>query len=54
VCKNLQICAEAYNISNTPEYGALDTNFGDSNFGQISSTTSVGPRTIQLGARFQF
>jgi hypothetical protein len=50
----LQFRAEAYNISNTPQYGAPDTNFGDSNFGQISSTTSVGPRTIQLGARFQF
>ena len=51
---NLQLRVEAYNISNTPQYAAPDTNFGDSNFGQINSTNSVGPRTIQLGARFQF
>jgi hypothetical protein len=51
---SLQFRAEAYNVSNTPEYGAPDTTLGDSNFGQVTSTTSVGPRTIQLGARFQF
>jgi hypothetical protein len=50
----LQFRAEAFNVSNTPEYAAPDTNLGDSSFGQVTSTTSVGPRTIQLGARIDF
>jgi hypothetical protein len=29
-------------------------NLGDTAFGQITSTKSVGPRTIQLGARIEF
>lgn len=50
----LQFRAEAYDITNTPEYASPDNNFGDSNFGQVSSTSSVGPRTLQFGARIQF
>jgi hypothetical protein len=51
---NLQFRAEGYNVSNTPVYGAPDTNLNDSSFGVVTSTKSVGPRTIQLGARLQF
>jgi hypothetical protein len=50
----LQFRAEAYNITNTPVYGAPDVNLGDSSFGKITSTKSVGPRTIQVGARIEF
>jgi len=51
---NLQFRAEGYNVSNTPVYGAPDTNRDDSSFGVVTSTKSVGPRTIQLGVRLQF
>ena len=50
----LQFRVEAYNITNTPEYGRPDLNLGDSSFGQITSTGSVGPRTLQLGVRYDF
>jgi hypothetical protein len=50
----LQIRGEAYNVSNTPQYAAPDTNLGDQGFGQVTGTTNVGPRTIQLGARINF
>jgi hypothetical protein len=51
---HLQFRAEAYNVSNTPVYGAPDVNLNDSNFGVVTSTKSVGPRTVQLGARIEF
>lgn len=50
----LQIRAEAYNITNTPEYASPDTNLGDSGFGVITGTGSVGPRQLQFGARIDF
>ena len=47
--------AEAYNLSNTASaFDVPDVNLGDTAFGQITSTKSVGPRTIQLGARIEF
>ncbi|MFT4113254.1 carboxypeptidase regulatory-like domain-containing protein [Silvibacterium sp.] len=47
--------AEAYNVINTASAFSLpDVNLGDSAFGQTTSTTSVGPRTIQFGARVEF
>jgi outer membrane receptor protein involved in Fe transport len=47
--------AEAYNLSNTAAtFDVPDVNLGDTAFGQITSTKSVGPRTIQLGARIEF
>lgn len=50
----LQFRAEAYNITNTPEYGLPDINLGDPGFGQITGTGSVGPRQLQFGARIEF
>ncbi|WP_164981547.1 TonB-dependent receptor [Silvibacterium dinghuense] len=47
--------AEAYNIMNTASsFSAPDTNLGDTAFGKSTSTTSVGPRTLQFGARIEF
>jgi hypothetical protein len=46
--------AEAYNITNTPEFASPDTNLGDSGFGQVTGTGSVGPRQLQFGARVEF
>jgi len=47
--------AEAYNLSNTASaFDVPDVNLGDTNFGQVTSTKSVGPRTIQFGTRIEF
>ena len=43
----VQFRAEAFNVSNTPQYGRADTTVGDGAFGVITGTTNVGPRTIQ-------
>jgi hypothetical protein len=51
---HLQVRAEAYNISNTPQYGRADTTLGDASFGQVTSTTNVGARTMQFAARIDF
>lgn len=49
-----QFRAEAYNLTNTPQYGAADTNLGDGGFGRVTSTTNIGPRNLQFGARLDF
>jgi hypothetical protein len=46
--------AEAYNVTNTPEFAQPDTNLGDGGFGVVSGTGSVGPRQLQFGARIEF
>jgi hypothetical protein len=49
----LEIRAEFFNLFNTPRFALPDTLFGDSTFGQISSTVSGSiPRHGQLGVRF--
>jgi hypothetical protein len=50
----LQFRVEGYNITNTPQYGGADTTVGDPGFGRVTSTTNIGPRNIQLGARLDF
>jgi outer membrane receptor protein involved in Fe transport len=50
----LEFRGEAYNLTNTPQYGRADTGLGDGGFGRVTGTTNVGPRNIQLGARLDF
>ncbi len=50
----LQFRAEAYNVSNTPQYGGANTSVTSSAFGTVTGTTNVGPRNIQLGMRVEF
>jgi hypothetical protein len=40
----LQFRAEAFNVSNTPQYGRADTTLTDGGFGKVTGTTNVGPR----------
>ncbi len=47
----LQIRGEAYNLTNTPQYGGADLRLGDGGFGRVTGTTNIGPRNVQLGAR---
>jgi len=49
----LEIRGEFFNMFNHPQFSNPDTNFSDSTFGQIQST-SVNPRIIQLALRFKF
>jgi hypothetical protein len=44
---------EAQNATNTPIFADPQTNFGASNFGQITST-KVGERNVQLGFKYYF
>ena len=50
---NFEFRVEAKNAFNHPVFGTPDTNVGDDTFGTISYT-SVGPRELQLGFKFNF
>jgi len=49
----LQFRAEAYNASNTPQYGRANTTLGSADYGMVTSTIG-NPRNIQLGMRLDF
>jgi hypothetical protein len=49
-----QFRAEAYNLTNTPQYASPDINLGDSNFGEVTAVGTLGSRTLQFGARIEF
>ena len=50
---NFEFRIEAQNAFNHPVFGTPNTSLDDENFGQITYT-SVGPREIQLGMKFNF
>jgi hypothetical protein len=51
----LQLRAEFFNFTNTPRFATPDTLYGDSTFGQVSSTFPYAtPRRGQFGLRFEF
>jgi Carboxypeptidase regulatory-like domain/TonB dependent receptor len=51
----LEIRGEFFNFFNTPRFAPPDTLYGDSTFGQITSTLPGStPRHGQLGVRFEF
>jgi hypothetical protein len=51
----LQFRAEAFNLSNTPNFAEPDTGLGSPTFGQISSTTTGStPRQLQFALRLSF
>jgi hypothetical protein len=49
----LQIRGEFFNFTNTPRFNFPNTSFGDSAFGQVTSTLNT-PRHTQIGVRFEF
>ncbi len=57
---NLELRAEAFSITNTPEFGNPGTTLGSPNFGYVTSTlggnstASNGNRVVQLGVKFSF
>jgi hypothetical protein len=50
----LQFRAEAYNLTNTPQYGAANTNRSSGSYGQVTGTMNIEPRNIQLAMRLDF
>ena len=50
---NFEFRVEARNAFNHPVFGTPDTSVDDGNFGAITQT-SVGPREVQLGFKFNF
>ena len=51
----LELRGEFFNFFNTPRFAPPDTLYGDSTFGQITSTLPGStPRHGQLGVRFEF
>ena len=50
---NFEFRIEAQNAFNHPVFGTPNTSVDDENFGTINYT-SVGPREIQLGFKFNF
>ncbi|MDX1980549.1 MAG: TonB-dependent receptor [Bryobacteraceae bacterium] len=49
----VQVRAEAFNLSNTPQFGFPNTTFGTGAFGVVSGQAN-NPRQIQFGFRLQF
>jgi hypothetical protein len=49
----LQVRGEFFNFTNTPRFASPNTSFGDSQFGQVTSTLG-SPRHTQIGVRFEF
>lgn len=50
----VQLRAEAFNLTNTPQFTWPDTAFGSTTFGVVSGTRNVGPRHVQLGLKLDF
>ena len=49
-----ELRAEAFNITNTPQFTNPDSNVGDGNFGQINATRQYSERQLQMAVRFTF
>src|SRR5262249_5274144 len=50
----VQFRAEAFNLTNSPQFGWPDTAFGSTTFGVVSTTMNVGPRNVQFGLKVDF
>lgn len=52
--RRLQLRAEGFNITNTPQFGNPNTSFGTGGFGFITSTRAGTFRQFQVAAKFYF
>jgi Carboxypeptidase regulatory-like domain len=49
-----ELRAEAFNVTNTPQFTNPASNVGDGNFGRISATRQYSERQLQMAVRFTF
>lgn len=49
-----QFRAEAFNFTNTPQFGRPDNNVNNAGFMTVTSAANTGDRQFRLGLRFQF
>jgi len=52
--RKLQLRAEVYNVTNTPNFVNPNAQLGNPAFGSISSTGNSIPRQMQFAAKFLF
>ena len=50
----LQLRAEFFNLTNTPQFVNPNNNFTDGNFGKLQSTRIGSERQIQFAAKISF
>ena len=50
----VQFRAEAFNLTNTPQFSWPETAYGSTTFGVVSGTMNVGPRNVQFGLKVDF
>jgi hypothetical protein len=50
----IQFRAEAFNLTNTPQFSWPGTDFGSNTFGVVSGTMNMGPRNVQFGLKVDF
>ena len=50
----VQFRAEAFNLTNTPQFAWPGTDFGSNTFGVVSGTMNIGPRNVQFGLKVDF
>jgi hypothetical protein len=50
--RSLELRAEAFNLTNTPAFGAPNGTFGSPAFGTI--TSALDPRVLQVAVKFLF
>ncbi len=51
---SMQFRAEAFNLTNTPQFNFPDSGYGDSKFGQVTSTLAGTERHIQFSLKLLF
>jgi hypothetical protein len=51
---SFKIRAEAFNVTNTPIYGGVNTDFNSTRFGMLPDNQQNWPRLVQLAAKFFF
>jgi len=50
----VQLRAEFFNLTNTPQFGWPDSGFGSNTFGVVSGTMNLPPRNVQFGLKVDF
>lgn len=52
--RQVELRADAFNVTNTPHYNNPNGSFGSGNFGRVTSTINQSERLVRFGGRFVF